>query len=122
MYQVRLSIVGHADSDDRERAELGRELGSRIDGDRVADVSHPEAEAPDGAKGTALEWSQLVLGFVGSLPALIGYLRSWQSQGKQAGAEIALEIDGDRITLENPSDAEREQLVTAWLARHGPRD
>src|SRR3954468_11940478 len=100
MHEIHLSVIGHVDSDDRERMELGRNLGAALSSQRI-EVAHPKIEAPAGAKGTALEWAQFVLGFTGSLPVLIGYLQSWQSQGKQRGAVLSIEIDGDRIVLED---------------------
>jgi hypothetical protein len=117
MYEIQLSVLGYADSDDQERAELTRGLGTHLSAYRIADVSHPPAIAPQGAKGSALEWAQLVVGFSGSLPALIALLRSWQ-QGHR-GASIEIEIDGDRLMLEDPSEAERIKLVDTWLERHG---
>jgi hypothetical protein len=116
MHEIRLSVIGHPDSDDPDRARLGRGLEADLVFHRVAEVSHPQGEAPPGAKGSALEWAQLVLGFAGSLPALVGYLRSWQEQNH--GAAITVAIGQDSITLEEPTTEERTRLVEAWLERH----
>lgn len=117
MREIRLSVLGLADSDDAERARMTRELEHQLHRRGVAHVGHPAAVAPPGAKGAALEWAQLILGFTGSLPALLGYLRSWQKE--QGEPSITVAIDGDEITLAEPSTEERSALVDAWLARHG---
>lgn len=117
MYEIRLSVRGFADSDERERAELTRDLGAALESRRLGSTRHPRASAPAGAKGPALDWAQLLLGFAGNLPALLGFLRSWQHD--HHGASIEIEIDGDRLMLENPSEQERREVVDAWLQRHG---
>ena len=117
MHEIRLSLLGLVDSDDAERARLTSELERQLRRRGVADVGHPAAVAPPGAKGIALEWAQLVLGFTGSLPALLGFIRSWQHEHGEPS--ISLEIDGDKITLSEPSKEERSALVDAWLERHG---
>lgn len=117
MHEIRLSVLGLVDSDAAERAHLTREVEHQLSRRGVADVGHPVAIAPPGAKGAALEWTQLVLGFTGSLPALLGFLRSWQQEHGEPS--ISVEIGGDKITLEEPSTEERSALVDARLARHG---
>lgn len=113
--QLHLAVSGYSDSDDAERADLGIALRSAIVAADV-DVSHPHATAPEGAKGSNLEWAQLVVTLTAALPAVVGAIRSWL--GRHAGASITLTIGGDSITISEPSDAERAELLEAWLGRH----
>jgi hypothetical protein len=118
MTEVRLHVAGYADGDAEERAELAWRLEQELRELDVEDVSHAGAEeAPPGAKGSAVEWAQLVITFAGSLPPLVTALRSWL--GRHPGSSITLEIDGDRLTLSDPSSSERSELIAAWMGRHG---
>jgi hypothetical protein len=118
MTEVRLHVGGYADSDPQERAELAWRLQQELHELDLDDVSHATAEeAPPGAKGSAVEWAQLVVTFAGSLPALVATVRSWQ--GRHPRSSITLEIDGDRLTLSDLSASERSELISAWMRRHG---
>jgi AcrR family transcriptional regulator len=117
MTQLRIQVQGLPDSDDEERAELTSRLRDEMLEQGVDDVAHPDARAPDGAKGGALEWAQLVVGLAGSLGPLLSAMRGWLGRHPDAG--VTLEIDGDKLTLDKASRADRERLVEAFLARHG---
>jgi len=117
MTQLRVQVQGLPDSDDEERAELASRLREEMLEQGVDEVAHPEADAPDGAKGAALEWAELVVGLAGSLGPLLAALRGWI--GRNPDAAITLEIDGDKITLDKASPTDRQRLVEAFLARHG---
>jgi AcrR family transcriptional regulator len=117
MTQLRVQVQGLPDSDDEERAELTSRLRDEMLEQGVEEVAHPDAQAPEGAKGPALEWAQLVVGLAGSLGPLLSALRGWLGRHPDAG--VTLEIDGDKLTLDKASPAERERLVEAFLARHG---
>jgi hypothetical protein len=117
MTQLRVEVQGLPDSDDDERAELTSLLRAEMVDLGVEEVAHPEAHAPEGAKGAAFEWAQLVVGLAGSIGPLLAALRGWIGRHPDAG--ITLEIDGDKITLDKASPADRQRLVEAFLARHG---
>ena len=117
--QLQLTVRGYPDSDDEERAELASALRSELLEGALADVSHPPATAPTGAKGSALEWAQLIVALTGTLPALIGAIRSWLR--RHPGTALTVKLDGDEITIAEPSDSERAALLEAWLSRHGAR-
>jgi Effector Associated Constant Component 1 len=119
MAQLRVQIQGLPDSDDEERAELASRLRDEMLEQGVEDVAHPEVHAPAGAKGAALEWAQLVVGLAGSIGPLLAALRGWIGRHPDAG--ITLEIDGDTLTLEKASPADRQRLVEVFLARHVAR-
>jgi hypothetical protein len=117
MAQLSVRVQGLPDSDDEERAELASRLRDEMLEQGVEEVAHPEADAPAGAKGAAFEWAQLVVGLAGSLGPLLAALRGWI--GRHPDAAITLEIDGDKITLDEASPADRQRLLEAFLARHG---
>ena len=113
MAQLRVQVQGLPDSDDEERAELASRLRDEMLEQGVEEVAHPEAHAP----GAALEWAQLVVGLAGSLGPLLVALRAWI--GRHPDVAVTLEIEGDKITLDKASPADRQRLVEAFLARHG---
>lgn len=116
--ELHLSVNGYSDSDDEERAKLARSLRTELLATDAEAVYHPPAPTPDRAKGSGLEWAQLVVAFGGTLPALIVAIRSWLGR-RPAGVTISVKIDGDEITIAEPTDAEQAQLLEAWLSRHG---
>src|SRR3954464_990862 len=104
MPQLRVQVQGRPESDDVERAELAGRLRDELLEQGVAEVAHPEVDSPDGAKGAAFEWGQLVVGLARSLGPLLAALRGWI--GRHPEAAITLEIDGDKITLDKASRAD----------------
>lgn len=117
MTQLRVHVDGYPDSDDEERADLTTRLRDELVEQGVEDVSHPEAVAPGGAKGGALEWAQLVVGLAGTIGPMITALRAWL--GRHPHAAVTLEIDGDTLTLAEASPEDQRRLVETFLARHG---
>jgi hypothetical protein len=115
--KLKLRVAGYEDSDAKERAELAMSLEEDLRELNVDEVSHPPVDSPSGAKGSTLEWAQLVVTLAGNLPALTGAVRAWL--GRHPGASLTLEIDGDSITLSDPSASERRELIDAWMRRHG---
>jgi hypothetical protein len=81
----------------------------------------PSAAAPGGAKGS----DPLTLGAVvvalsasgGVFSVLVETVRDWLSR-HSARHRVSLTIDGDTIELERASDAERRDLVDAYIRRH----
>jgi hypothetical protein len=114
---VRIHVAGFPDSDLEERAELAWELLAELRELDAYDVRRPPASAPPGAKGDALEWAELVVSVAGTLPPLLGAVQSWL--GRRRGASVTLEVDGDRLTLADPSPDERRELIETWTRRHG---
>jgi hypothetical protein len=117
MAELHVHVAGYPDSDDEERAELAWRLGEEIREHGIADVSQPSVRPPPGAKGGALEWAQLVVSFAGTVPPLVMAIQGWL--GRHPRAAVTLEIEGDRIILDEASPADRRRLLEAFLARHG---
>ncbi len=112
-----MHVAGFSDSDPEERAELAWRLQEDLIEAEVGSVSRPPAATPAGAKGPALEWAQLVVTLLGTLPGLVAAVRGWHS--RHVDASVTLEIDGDRVTLSDGSSREGRELLAAWLRRHG---
>ena len=115
--EVRLRVAGFSDSDPEEQAELAWRLQEELSSLDVEDVTRAPTAPRAGAKGAALEWAQLVVTLAGTLPALAAAVRCWAE--RHPGAEVTLEVDGDRVTLSDASPEERQRLLSAWLRRHG---
>jgi Effector Associated Constant Component 1 len=115
MTDVRVHVGGYADSDDEERAELASRLRADLQAHDL-EVSHPDAQPPPGAKGGALEWAQLVVTVAGSMQGMTAGVQGWL--GRHQGATVSLEIDGDKLTLEDASPADQRRLLETFLARH----
>jgi hypothetical protein len=116
MAEILLHVSGYPDSDAQERADLT----TRLRDDLLAhdlDPSHPDAVAPPGSKGAALDWATLVVEVGGLAPAMLAALQGWL--GRHRGASVSLEIGGDKLTLEDASEADQRRLVDTFLARHG---
>jgi len=116
LQEVRLHIEGYPDSDDEERAELAWRLGQDLSDLDIDEVRRPAADAPAGAKGSTLEWAQLIVTLAGTLPSLVMAVQAWTERHR--GASVTLDIGGDRLTLDNLSADERRALVQEWLDRH----
>lgn len=80
-------------------------------------MSRRAADAPEGAKGGAFVWAELVVTLAGIVPSFLSAVLGWTQ--RHPGASITLEIDGDKLTLDKASESERRQLVEAFLDRHG---
>jgi membrane-associated two-gene conflict system component 1 (EACC1) len=117
MTEVRMHVAGYPDSDDEERADLAWRLRQEIQEHGIDEVSHPSLEAPPGSKGGAIDLAQLVVTFAGTLPALIMAVQGWL--GRHPRAAVTLEIDGDTLTLDEASPADRQRLMEVFLAKHG---
>jgi hypothetical protein len=105
---------GTDESDLDERAlQLRQEFLVGLDVDQV---SRGRIEVPPQAKGTGIEWAELVVAFTGGLPGLVALLGSWLSRHK--GYSVVMEIDGDRLEVDRVSSDEQRRLVQAWLDRH----
>ncbi len=117
MTEIRLQVAGYPDSDAEERADLTSRLREEIEEHGIDDVVHPAVESPAGSKGAALDLAQLVVSFAGTLPPLIMAIQGWL--GRHPRAAVTLEIDGDKLILDEASPEDRQRLLEVFLARHG---
>lgn len=112
-----MEVVGFPDSDPEERAELAWRLQEDLLTSDLGTVSRAPAASSAGAKGAAVEWAQLLVTLVGTLPGLVAVVRAWQDRHPRAS--VTLEVDGDRITLSDGRSREGRELLETWLQRHG---
>ncbi|GAA6525899.1 hypothetical protein [Intrasporangium sp. DVR] len=120
--KLSLDEVG---ADGARRDVLHRQLRDELRHADHLDLGSPTstvAATPDGARALGpAEISALSVAVLGSggLPTLFACLRDWLRRGQQAKRSIRLEIDGDVIVLDDPDDAERQELLRTFLSRHG---
>ena len=114
--ETRTDIELAVDGDGRApelTARLARELRA-LDRERI---EHPEGAAlPANARGSALEWAQLVVTLVGGLPPFVATVMAFVR--RNPGSRVTVKIDGDALTIEGGSTEEQLRLARAWLDRH----
>ena len=116
---LRLEPGDEADAEEFDR--LARRLRAEL-GELDVDLRAVPGEAPPGAKAVdPVTMGSLMVAFSaagGVFPGLVETLREWL--GRQAGKhKITMTIDGDTVELERATSAERQQLIDAFVQRHG---
>lgn len=116
---LRLEADDDADAEELDR--LARRLRAEL-GELDVDLRAVPAEVPAGAKAVdPVTIGSLMVAFSaagGVFPGLVETLREWL--GRQAGRhKIKMTIDGDTVELERATTAERQQLIEAFVQRHG---
>ena len=119
--ELRLFMGGYDDSDLQERAKLGGELANVLGA--VAEVRPAEGVAPPHAKSAgAIEWAQLVVTLVGTLPVVMQAIQSWlERRGgltDDRRASVTVKLGDDEITVDSEWTVEQQELVRAFLERH----
>ena len=119
--QLKLVINTTLDTDDRELDRLTRQLRREILEMDVEDVALVESEeAPAGAKGDTITLGALLVTAAASgslFPGLFDLLKSWLT--RHGLRSVTLEIDGDKLEVKGISAKEQQQLIDAWMSRHG---
>ncbi|WP_410671216.1 effector-associated constant component EACC1 [Amycolatopsis sp. cmx-4-68] len=110
-----------ADADAEELDRLARRLRAEL-GELGVDLRAVPGEVPPGAKAAdPVTIGSLMVAFSaagGVFPSLVETLREWL--GRQAGRNrIKITIDGDTVELERATTAQRQQLIDAFVSRHG---
>ncbi|MFI5589324.1 hypothetical protein ACIA5G_30005 [Amycolatopsis sp. NPDC051758] len=116
---VRLEVEDEAGDEELDR--LARRLRAEL-GELDVDVLAVAGDLPAGAKAAdPVTIGSLVVAFSaagGVFPGLLETLREWL--GRQAGKHrIKVTVDGDTVELERATSAERQQLIDAFVRRHG---
>jgi Effector Associated Constant Component 1 len=121
--QLLISVTGGPHVDDAELERLSRRLRAellQLDVEAVAPIE--EAASAEGTKSGGMQtWSTLALTFAASggvLTTIINALRDWIVR-QPALPSIKVSIGGDSIELDGVSAEERQQLIQAFIARHG---
>ena len=115
-----MQVVPMADSDAEELADLTGQLHAELLGVDDASVGPRPAEAvPEGAKGLGdvTGWLVAQFGTLDGLRALLAAVRGFASR---TGRTVEVSIGGDPIKVSGATSQQQQQLIDAWLARHGP--
>jgi len=117
---LTLQVLPVADSDAEELADLAAELHAEllsVDGTSVAPL--PAEAAPEGAKGLGdvAGWLVAQFGTLDGLRALVAAVRGFAAR---TGRTVEVTIGGDPIKVTGATSQQQQQLIDAWLARHGP--
>jgi hypothetical protein len=118
---LRIELEADAELDDEQRERMARQLRAEVvELDVESVTTAPTGPPPPGAKGDPVTIGALVVALGaagGALPELIATLRSWLE--RRAGRNrISVTIDGDTLELENTTEAQRQDLVRAYVQRH----
>lgn len=84
------------------------------------DVEFIENVGKENTKGSPLDWNTIIIGLAASggvLTTLIGLLQAHIGKLKQ----ITVEIDGDKLTLTNPTSEQQELIIQNWIRRHSDK-
>lgn len=81
----------------------------------IEDARRPETTPPSSAKGSALEWAQLVVTFAGSVPVIVTAVRSWVRHHPDSA--VILKDGDDELHLSDASSPEQQRLIDEWLRR-----
>lgn len=115
-----MQVVPMADSDAEELADLAGQLHAELLGVDDASVGPlPAGAVPEGAKrlGDVAGWLVAQFGTLDGLRALVGAVRGFASR---TGRTVEVSIGGDPIKVTGATSEQQQQLIDAWLARHGP--
>jgi len=121
--ELRVVLEPDPDTDPEDVERLGRQLRDELRDLDVDDVEPVDgAPPPDGAKSGALasltEWL-VTLGGGGVIAPVLGTIKAWLARG--AGShKVTVTIDGDTLELGRATDAERAEIVDAFVRRHQP--
>lgn len=121
--ELRVALEPDPDTDPEDAERLGRQLRDELRDLDVDDVEPVEgALPPDGAKSGALasltEWLVTLAGG-GVLVPVLGTIKAWLA--RSAGShKVTVTIDGDTLELGRATDAERSEIIDAFVRRHQP--
>jgi hypothetical protein len=116
---IELQLDSEANSDEAER--FGRQLRAELanlDVDAVSPMVLPDA--PQGAKGAAVDWAALLVTFSvpgGVFTSVVAVVRDWHAR-HSASQSVKITIDNDAIILGRACAQEREELISSWVRRH----
>jgi hypothetical protein len=115
-----LQVLPVADSDAEELADLAVELHAEllsVDGTSVAPL--PAEAAPEGAKGLGdvAGWLVAQFGTLDGLCALVAAVRGFASRTSRT---VDISIGEDYLTVTRVTSQQQQEIIDAWLARHGP--
>jgi hypothetical protein len=114
---LTVHVEGDTDSDAEHLAWLSSDLRRDLLELDVEDVRPASRRSPSGAKGTAMEWAELIVTVAAAAPGLFPVIGGWLSRHK--GCTLTLEAGGERLRIEGLEAAEQRKLLREWMERHG---
>jgi len=121
MNRLILQVLPGQDSDAEELADLGDQLRAELLEFDVASVTPlPAEDAPPGAKGLGevAGWLVAQFGTLDALRAVISGVRAWAARTQRT---VEITMDGDTLKLDAATPRQQQEIIDAWLARHGTR-
>jgi membrane-associated two-gene conflict system component 1 (EACC1) len=121
--ELRVVLEPDPDTDPEDAERLGRQLRDELRDLDVDDVEpvegvQPPAGAKSGVLASLTEWL-VTVGGGGVIGPVIGTIKAWLARG--AGShKVTVTIDGDTLELGRATDAERGEIVDAFVRRHQP--
>jgi hypothetical protein len=116
-----LQVLPGQDSDVEELADLGDQLRAELLEFDLASVTPLPAEgAPPGAKGLGqvAGWLVAQFGTLDSLWTVINGVRAWAARTQRT---VEITMDGETLKIGAATTQQQQELIDAWLARHGTR-
>ncbi len=115
---LRIELDAGKQAGPEERDEVARALRRDLLELDVDAVERPVRPAPDGARsGEAIVLGTLLVTLAPQLlTSACAVIEGWIKRRGERSVE--LELDGDRIVLDNVSDDERHRLLELFVARH----
>lgn len=121
MNRLILQVLPSEDSDAEELTDLSDRLSEELLEYDVSSVGPlPAEEAPAGAKGfgQVAGWLVAQFGTLDGMQAVISGVRAWVARNRRS---VELTMDGDTLKIEAATTQQQQELIDAWLARHGTR-
>lgn len=121
MNRLILQVLPGQDSDVEELADLGDRLRAELLEYDVSSVEPlPAEEVPPGAKGIGqvAGWLVAQFGTLDGLQAVINGVRAWAARTHRT---VEITMDGETLKIGAATAQQQQDLVDAWLVRHGTR-
>jgi hypothetical protein len=119
MNRLILQVLPGQESDAEELADLGDRLRAELLEYDVSSVEPlPAEEAPPGAKGIGqvAGWLVAQFGTLDALRAVINGVRAWAARTQRT---VEITMDGETLKIGAATTQQQQELIDAWLARHG---
>lgn len=121
---LHIGLTFPDDSIAEEREEMALRLREELlETDVIAVKSSEDRTAPQGAKGLPAGLDTLLVTLAGSgsiLGTVLTTTINWLAKRKECS--VTVKLDGDEITLTNPSAEDQHRLIAAFLKRHSVRE
>ena len=119
---VEIVVLRDGDQDDESVDKSARQLRKELAEQELV-TQLVQAQAPPLSKGDAAAIGAIAVALVsagGMIPTLISVLKDWIGR-RSTPQRIKVAIGSDTFELDQPTFAEREQLLKAFLAQHADK-